>query len=101
VQIRFANRANIGHYMRLADLLEAVIAFWSLLSASDTHGAEFRSGNFLESAAAQETYVKPREAADRALALSPDLAVARSARGDLLQTADLEAHGRECRRLSR
>jgi len=40
-------------------------------------------------------YAKARDAADRALALSPDLADAHNARGDLLQTADLDWRGAE------
>jgi TolB-like protein/Tfp pilus assembly protein PilF len=53
------------------------------------------SGDFLEGAAAQEAYAKAREAADRALALSPNLAAAHNTRGDLLQTADLDWRGAE------
>jgi TolB-like protein/tetratricopeptide (TPR) repeat protein len=53
------------------------------------------SGDFLEGAAAQEAYGKAREAVDRALALSPDLAAAHNARGDLLQRADFDWHGAE------
>ena len=44
---------------------------------------------------AQEAYAKAREAADRALALSPDLAAAHHARGDLLQNADFDWRGAE------
>jgi TolB-like protein len=64
---------------------------WSELS----HAWTFLSGDFLEGAAAQEAYAKAREAADRALALSPDLAAAHNARGDLLQTANLDWRGAE------
>ena len=53
------------------------------------------SGDFLEGAAAQEAYAKAREAADRALALSPDLAAAHNARGDLLQLVDFDWRGAE------
>jgi TolB-like protein/Flp pilus assembly protein TadD len=64
---------------------------WSELS----HAWTFFSGDFLEGTAAQEAYAKAREAADRALALSPNLATAHNARGDLLQTADLDWRGAE------
>ena len=51
--------------------------------------------DFLEGAPAQEAYAKAREAADRALALSPDLAAAHNARGDLLQLVDFDWRGAE------
>jgi TolB-like protein/Tfp pilus assembly protein PilF len=64
---------------------------WSELSyAWSTH-----SGDFLEGAAAQEANAKAREAADRALAMSPDLAAAHNAQGDLLQLVDFDWHGAE------
>jgi TolB-like protein/Tfp pilus assembly protein PilF len=50
---------------------------------------------FLEGESAQEAYAKAREAADRALALSPDLAAAHLARGYLLLNADFDWHGAE------
>jgi len=43
----------------------------------------------------QEAYAKAREAADRALALSPDLAAAHVARGLMLLSADFDWHGAE------
>jgi Tfp pilus assembly protein PilF len=43
----------------------------------------------------QEAYTKARAASDHALALSPDLASAHRARGDLLMTADLDWRGAE------
>jgi TolB-like protein/Tfp pilus assembly protein PilF len=64
---------------------------WSELS----HAWTALSGDFLEGAAAQEAYAKAREAADRALTLSPDLAAAHNARGDLLQRADFDWRGAE------
>ena len=64
---------------------------WSELSRAWT----VLSGDFLEGAAAQEAYAKAREAADRALALSPDLAAAHNARGDLLQLVDFDWRGAE------
>ena len=53
------------------------------------------SGNYLGGAAAQEAYAKAREAADRALALSPDLAAAHVARGYLVQHTDFDWRGAE------
>jgi TolB-like protein/Tfp pilus assembly protein PilF len=64
---------------------------WSELS----HAWIFLSGDFLEGAAAQEANAKAREAADRALALSPDLAAAHNARGDLLKLVDFDWGGAE------
>jgi TolB-like protein/Flp pilus assembly protein TadD len=52
-------------------------------------------GDFLEGAAAQEANSKARESADRALMLSPDLAAAHNARGDLLQLVDFDWRGAE------
>jgi TolB-like protein/Tfp pilus assembly protein PilF len=57
---------------------------WSDLSAA-----------YLEGAPAQEAYAKAREAVDRALALSPDLAAAHMARGSLLLEADFDWRGAE------
>jgi tetratricopeptide (TPR) repeat protein len=50
---------------------------------------------FLEGPQAQEAYAKARVASDRALALSPNLAAAHRARGDLLETADFDLRGAE------
>ena len=50
---------------------------------------------FLAGASAQEAYAKAREAAERALALSPELAAAHVAQGFLLQSADFDWHGAE------
>jgi len=51
---------------------------------------------YLEGPPAQEAYTKARAASDHALApLSPDLASAHRARGDLLMTADLDRRGAE------
>jgi TolB-like protein len=51
--------------------------------------------SFLSGAQAQEAYAKARAGADRALALSPDLAQAHLARGDVLQWADFDWRGAE------
>jgi Tfp pilus assembly protein PilF len=65
---------------------------WSELSLSWTWlGSEFLEG----APAQQQAYAKAREAADRALMLSPDLAAAHVARGLLLQNADFDWHGAE------
>ena len=64
---------------------------WSELS----HAWTALGGDFLEGAAAQEANAKAREAADRALALSPDLAAAHNARGDLLELVDFDWRGAE------
>jgi TolB-like protein/Flp pilus assembly protein TadD len=53
------------------------------------------SGDFLEGAAAPEANAKAREAGDRALALSPDLAAAHNARGNLLKLVDFDWRGAE------
>jgi TolB-like protein/Flp pilus assembly protein TadD len=64
---------------------------WSELSyAWATH-----SGDFLEGAAAQEAYAKARDAAARALTMSPDLATAHNSQGYLLQLVDFDWHGAE------
>jgi TolB-like protein/Tfp pilus assembly protein PilF len=64
---------------------------WSELSRA----LNVLSGNYLVGAAAQEANAKAREAADRALALSPNLAAAHNARGDLLQLVDFDWRGAE------
>ena len=53
------------------------------------------SGDFLEGKAAQEANAKARDAAERALAISPGLAAAHNARGDLLQLVDFDWRGAE------
>jgi len=50
---------------------------------------------FLEGAPAQEAYAKGRAAANRALSLSPELAAAHLARGQLLSNADFDWRGAE------
>jgi Tfp pilus assembly protein PilF len=64
---------------------------WSNLSRTWTD----LSADFLGDAPAQEAYAKARAAADRALALSPDLTTAHLARGDLLLNADFDWRGAE------
>ena len=52
-------------------------------------------GSELEGAPAQEAYIKARAAADRALALDPQLADAHRARGTLLKLVDFDWNGAE------
>jgi TolB-like protein/Flp pilus assembly protein TadD len=51
--------------------------------------------SYLEGAPAQDASAKAREAADRALTISPDLAAAHVARGYLLENADFNWRGAE------
>jgi TolB-like protein/Flp pilus assembly protein TadD len=64
---------------------------WSKLAGAWSDFGE----TYLEGAPAQEAYAKAREAADRALTISPDLAAAHVARGYLLENADFDWHGAE------
>lgn len=64
---------------------------WSALSVAWTKLA----GTFLEGAAAQEAFTKAREAADRALAIAPDLAFAHVALGIVLKEVDFDWRGAE------
>jgi TolB-like protein len=84
-------RKAIEYYTQ-ATLLDPRYAFaWSGLSRAWT---KF-SGDFLGGAPAQEAYAKARATADRALALSPDLAAAHLAQGSLLMTSDFDWRGGE------
>jgi TolB-like protein/Tfp pilus assembly protein PilF len=84
-------RKAIGFLAQATQLDSRYALAWSELS----HAWTFFSAEFLEGAAAQEANAKARDATDRALALSPNLAAAHNARGDLLQTADLDWRGAE------
>ena len=84
-------RRAIEFYKQATQLDPRYALAWSRLSQAWT----YLSANSLEGAAAQEAYAKAREAAERALALSPELAAAHVARGYLLQTADLDWQGAE------
>ena len=80
------SRRAIEYYTRATQLDPRYALAWSRLSiAWSVHGSVY-----LEGAPQQEAYAKAREATDRALALSPDLAVAHIARGSLLQNADFD-----------
>jgi TolB-like protein/Flp pilus assembly protein TadD len=84
-------RRTIEFYTQ-ATTLDPHYAFaWSALSTAWTG---LSTAN-LEGAPAQEAYATAREAADRALALSPDLAAAHTARGYVLLSADFDWHGAE------
>ena len=85
------NRKAIEFFAEATQLDPRYAFAWSELS---TVWTGFSAG-FLEGAAAQDAYAKAREAADRALALSPELARAHSARGRLLQVADFNWRGAE------
>jgi TolB-like protein/Tfp pilus assembly protein PilF len=64
---------------------------WSWLARTWTYLGQ----GFFEGSAAEEAFAKAREAADRALALAPELAAAHLARGYLLQVADFDWRGAE------
>lgn len=84
-------RKAIEYYTQATHLDPQYAVAWSWLSREWTAlGADNLAG-----AAAQEAYAKAREAADRALALSPDLADAHIARGYVLYSADFDWHGAE------
>jgi TolB-like protein/Tfp pilus assembly protein PilF len=85
------SRKAIEFFAKATQLDPGYALAWSELSILWV----FFSGDYLEGAAAQEANVKAREAADRALALSPNLAAAHNARGDLLQLIDFDWHGAE------
>jgi TolB-like protein/Tfp pilus assembly protein PilF len=85
------DRKAIEFYTQATQLDPRYALAWSGLSSGWlNHG-----GASLEGAPAQQAYAKAREAADRALALSPDLALAHVVRGQLLQVADFDWHGAE------
>ena len=85
------HRKAIEFYAGAIELDQRYALAWSQLSRSWTE----LGGNFLDGAASQEAYAKAREAADRAIALSPELPMAHLVRGDLLQIANLDWRGAE------
>jgi TolB-like protein/Flp pilus assembly protein TadD len=87
-----ADVRKVIEYYTQATVLDPLYATaWSRLSRAWTRlGQDHLSG-----ASAQEAYAHARAAADRALALAPDLAAAHSARSWLLQAADFDWHGGE------
>ena len=84
-------RKAIDYYAEATRLDPRYALAWSGLSRSWTA----LSGIYLEGASSQQAYVKAREAANRALALAPDLVAAHIARGYLLQFADFDWRGAE------
>jgi TolB-like protein/Flp pilus assembly protein TadD len=84
-------RRAIAYYSQATQLNPRYALAWSALS----QGWTWLGAIFLDGAPAREAYAKAREAVDRALALSPDLAHAHRARGDLLQNADFNWRGAE------
>lgn len=83
-------RKAIDSYTQAIALDPGYALAWSGLSETWTRFAGF----FLEGASAQEAYAKAHEAANRALALSPELAAAHVARGYLLY-AEFDWRGAE------
>ena len=79
-------RKAIEYYTQATQLDPRYALAWAGLARAWTR----LSTSFLEGAPAQEAYAKAREAAGRALALSPDLVAAHLARGYLLQNADFD-----------
>jgi TolB-like protein/Tfp pilus assembly protein PilF len=84
-------REAIEFYTQATQLDPHYALAWSELAQAWTTVSSY----YLGGASAQEAYAKSREAADRALALSPELAAAHLARGYLLQNADLDWRGAE------
>jgi TolB-like protein len=84
-------RKAIEYYTQATRLDPRYALAWSALSVAWT-GLSFV---FLDVAPAQEANLKAREAADHALALSPDLAAAHIARANQLQLADFDWRGAE------
>ncbi len=84
-------RQAIEYYTQATKIDPRYALAWSGLSRSWT----LLAFDFLEGAPLHVAFANAREAADRALALTPELAAAHLARGDLLQTADLDWRGAE------
>jgi TolB-like protein/Tfp pilus assembly protein PilF len=84
-------RKAIGFFTQATELDPHYALGWSGLSGAFTGlGVEF-----LQGAPAQEAYARARAAADRALTLSPELADAHIALGQLLYNADFDWRGAE------
>ena len=84
-------RKAIGFYTQATELDPRYARAWSGLSGAWSG----ISATFLEGTSAQEAYAKSRAAAERALSLSPELAAAHIARGQLLYLADFDWRGSE------
>jgi len=85
------DRKAMEFYARATELDPRYAVAWSALSENWAN----LGGEFLGGAQAQEAYARAREAANRALTLSPDLAAAHIARGILLQASDFDWRGAE------
>jgi serine/threonine protein kinase/Tfp pilus assembly protein PilF len=86
----FDLRRSIEFYTQAIELDPRYALAWSWLSAAwASLGEQFLDGE----RAREEAYSKAREAADRALALAPELAAAHVARGRLLQVPDFDWRG--------
>jgi len=82
-------RKAIEYYTQGTELDPRYALAWSGLSRAWT----LLGFDFLEGAPINVAFAHAREAADRALALAPELAAAHLARGDVLQSADLDWRG--------
>ena len=80
------DRKAIESFTQATELDPRYALAWSGLSRSWTELGAY----FLEIGPAQEAFAKAREAVDRAIALSPELAAAHVARGQLLQWGDFD-----------
>jgi TolB-like protein/Flp pilus assembly protein TadD len=85
------SRKAIESYTRAIQLEPRYALAWSGLSRAWTYFGAF----YLEGSLEQEAFAKAREAANRALTLSPELPAAHLARGSLLQNADFDWRGAE------
>jgi TolB-like protein/Tfp pilus assembly protein PilF len=85
------NRKAIEFFTRAAEVDPHYALAWSGLSSAWTN----LGMGYLEGVAAQDAYAKARQAVDRALVLSPELADAHGNRGALLQEVDFDWHGAE------
>ena len=81
----------IEYYTQATQLDPQYALAWSALSRSWTDFA----ASYLDYAHEPEAFAQARAAADRALLLSPDLAAAHLARGNLLENANLDWRGAE------
>jgi TolB-like protein/tetratricopeptide (TPR) repeat protein/predicted Ser/Thr protein kinase len=84
-------RKAIGFYTQATEIDPRYARAWSGLSGAWSG----LSATFLDGISAQAAYAKSRTAADRALILSPELAAAHIARGQLLYMAHFDWRGSE------
>jgi TolB-like protein/Tfp pilus assembly protein PilF len=81
----------IEYLTRAAQIDPRYALAWSSLADTWT----YLGGDYLTGTAREQAYANAQQAADRALALSPDLAAAHLAKGTLLQLADFDWRGSE------